>query len=289
MNDLRKVQMSQLDIVLEIDRICRNNNIKYVLIGGSLLGAIRHKGFIPWDDDLDIGMLRNDYNKFLNLCYKDELNSNYSIQNWENEKNYGLGFSKIRINKTHYVEKTSQKLKINDGIFVDIFPYDNYFDDKKKQKKMLNSIAFWDRIYIYKKGFIPLNNTLFKRLLAKAVRFVSFFMSDKFIRNKLNEITDSGEINSKYLINCYGCYKYTDVLLRESFDEIIYYEFEGYKLPIPKCYDENLKTIYGDYMTPPPMDKRYNRHGILKIDFGTYEPSNKTYKKEINSIERKRR
>ena len=127
---LRKVQMVEVEILDEIDRICKKNNIKYFLVGGTLLGAVRHGGFIPWDDDIDLGMLREDYEKFIDICINsDELDKKYFMHSDETDSDYWLPFIKIRKNNTTFDEKVIKNCDTHKGIYVDIFPMD-YF---KKQ------------------------------------------------------------------------------------------------------------------------------------------------------------
>lgn len=121
MIELRKVEV---EILKEIHKICTENDLQYYLCGGTLLGAVRHKGFIPWDDDIDIVMPRDDYNKFITLCLNGKLDKQYILQNTDTEPEYHLPFTKIRKKHTFFDEEGVRKLKIHKGIFVDIFPLD---------------------------------------------------------------------------------------------------------------------------------------------------------------------
>ena len=120
----RKMQLTELDMLVEFDRVCRKHNINYVLFGGSLLGAVRHQGYIPWDDDADIGMLREDYNRFKN--YIGELNSEICyFQDHDTDPEYRWGYGKIRRTGSEYVRVGQEHLKCKTGIFVDVFPMDD--------------------------------------------------------------------------------------------------------------------------------------------------------------------
>ena len=121
MEELRKVQ---LEALLEVDRICKKFGITYQLFSGTLLGAIRHKGFIPWDDDIDICMLRNDYDRFIEVC-KTELDTTYFLQNYETDKNFIHNITRIRKNNTIALQSACAELDMHHGIFIDIFPMDN--------------------------------------------------------------------------------------------------------------------------------------------------------------------
>jgi len=121
---MEEIHKIQFEMALEVKRICQNHNIEYFLIAGTLLGAVRHKGFIPWDDDLDIGMLRIDYNKFISLA-PIEMDKKYVLQTWDTDPGFALPSAKLRKSGTKYIERNSQKANIHNGIFIDIFPFDN--------------------------------------------------------------------------------------------------------------------------------------------------------------------
>ena len=122
--ELRKIQLLQLEILKEVDRICRKHHIKYTLCGGSLLGAIRHKGFIPWDDDVDISMLRGEYDRFLRVCKKELDPEKYFVQTVDTDPEYRWIYGKIILKGTTYVRAGQESIKSNNGIFIDIFPRD---------------------------------------------------------------------------------------------------------------------------------------------------------------------
>lgn len=132
-NELKAIHSLELEALTVIDQICRRHSIKYTLIDGSLLGAIRHNGFIPWDDDVDIAMLRDDLEKFKLIC-KTELPSKYFYQDMSTDPEYLYLFDKIRINNTLFKESYLAEYNINHGVFIDIFPVDNVSDNKKKLK-----------------------------------------------------------------------------------------------------------------------------------------------------------
>ena len=119
MNELQKCQ---LEILKEFIRICKDNNLQYYLVGGTCLGAVRHKGFIPWDDDIDVAMPRDDYDKFITL--QDQMKKPYFIQTYKSDKNYIYNFAKVRDSSTTFVENFFACSQMNHGVWIDVFPLD---------------------------------------------------------------------------------------------------------------------------------------------------------------------
>lgn len=272
MNELQKCE---LEILIEVDRICNKNNISYSLDGGTLLGAIRHKGFIPWDDDIDIMMPVNDYNRFLKVCEKD-LGRDFFLQTAFNDFGGSL-YAKIRKNNTTAMEDWTRNIKMHKGVWIDIFPTVGY-KGEKYQKKCLASAAVADWLLgdcYYKTNFLSPNFKI--RLLSKALskiplrwrRFTAkritrkIFIDSDGCKLSYNVWTASAKLGAKYLYDSAIQGEYTTAL------------FEGHEFSIVKRYDEYLKTLYGDYMQLPPEDKRTSGHNIvvldLKNDYTKYE------------------
>ena len=274
MEQLRKVQLLQLEILKEVDRICKKNNINYFLTGGTLLGAIRHKGFIPWDDDLDIGMTRENYDKFIEVA-QNELLDKYFLQNGDTEKNFALMFSKIRINDTIYQEKNSKDVKIHQGIFIDIFPYDNKITDIDKLHKQNKRISFYRLMLLTKAKYnIYRTDNKIKKICYEIFKIMVKFISAKSLKNKLQKEATSynNEKDSTEILNWSTSYTYDkEIMKKEWIQDYRYEEFEGEKFMVPLQAEKFLEQLYGDYMKLPPEDQRYNRHGIQKIDLGEYD------------------
>ena len=268
----QKLHNCQLLLAAELKRICEKNNIKYYMIAGTLLGAVRHKGFIPWDDDMDFAIMRKDYPKFLKSC-KNELGENFKLQEMFSDEYYALPVAKLMLRGTKFTERNAGKTKAKKGIFIDIFPYDNIPDDEKLRKKHNKNTYFLKRLFLAKQGYkIAEKGQLLKTVVYALLKFVAFFLPKKYLRNKLDkELRRFENQNTKKVAAIGGAYPYSkESVEREWFNETVDLPFENLKLSAPKGYTEYLTYFYGDYMTPPPEDKRENRHNMLELDFGDF-------------------
>lgn len=260
---VKKLQGVELEILEEIDRICKKNNIDYFLCGGSLIGAIRHKGFIPWDDDIDIAMTRKNYNKFTKACLKD-LDDKYFIDNYSVNKKCWISFTKVKKKNTLFVEdKYMDCYDDTNCIWVDIFPLDGVKDEMSKfqlwQKKV------FDRLYTLitiKNGSNYYQNSKVKKYVYKfllAIIPAGFLI---FLLEKVISFHDEDKV--KYLCSFSTVYS----IDKDTFDKekLLPYEevvFEEKKFMGVKGYDYYLKKLYGDYMKLPPVSKRVNHDPYL--------------------------
>ena len=264
---LEELQKVQIEILEEIERICEKYDLRYFLAFGTLLGAIRHKGFIPWDDDLDIGMPRDDYEKFMEVA-KDELDERFFLQNMETQPGYWLTFAKVRKNHTLFEEPSLAKMEegIHKGIFVDIFPHDYV---KKNSGLFLRiqfilSKAIIETLY-YKAGVYSksmLRYGLLDSLLNLFSMRILGCVQEKIIK------LQSGK-DAKYLADFQTTGNYLDAVFPEEwFYPLQDGEFAGKSFKIPKEWDAYLRANYGDYMVLPKEEDRVN-HRTLRIIFDT--------------------
>lgn len=270
-NQLEKIHELELMIAIEFKRICEKNDIKYFMTAGTLLGAVRHGGFIPWDDDMDFGMLRKDYNHFIEAC-KIDLNSNYFLQTWDTDSNYPYSFAKIRLNGTHMVEKFTENGYMHDGIFIDVFPFDNVPENEYKRKKQEGLYFICKRILWIKKGFGKnMKEGFFKQVLKyKLFSIFSKVFSYERVKEFYKQIQIKYNNQDSNFVVTDGSYGYKkESIKREWVENLEPIEFEHVHFLSFKNHKDYLQYFYGDYMKLPDEDKR-NRHFLKHVDFGEY-------------------
>lgn len=237
---LRKHQLKMLEMLLYIDSICKKNNIKYWLSSGTLLGAVRHQGFIPWDDDLDIELLEFDYKKLIALLEKED-NNKYQLQTYKTDKYYTQSYAKLRdVNSVIYEKTLEDCLYAYRGVFIDIFPLQKNYN-------------------CYFKVCAPLHNRLLTRFTRKdsfknkkCITIFKFILFDFLypIFNTFGKQFYSG----KYLSHALGI-PYLKKRLRTDIFPLDSILFEGYKFPCPANNNNYLTKLYGNYMEIPDLDK----------------------------------
>ncbi len=267
--ELRKVQLLELKVLKEIKRVCTKHNIKYFLTGGTLIGAVRHKGFIPWDDDIDIAMMRPDYDRFLEIAPK-ELGPEFSLLAIQHDPKIGTFFSKVVLNGTTYRNVQQPDDAKNFGFLVDVLPYDNIYDNKVLAKLYFCWLNFCVVLYSMKNGYHN-GTTKLKRFVAEAMKICFFWMPKKWLRNiiinypyRLNE----KKTNTKaYLSGRYGIPR--EMRSAYLFGEYTELPFEDDTFMVLKEYHAFLTELFGDYMKLPPVEQRVT-HQVAELDFGKY-------------------
>ena len=256
-HDLRKHQMMMLDMLGEVDAICKKHGIRYMLFAGTALGAARHGGFIPWDDDMDVIMLRPEYEKFLAAADKELDKEKYFLQK-EFSEHWPMFFSKIRMNGTACMEKFRPKdARMHQGIYIDIFPCDNLADNEMKRKMQFAASKMVIANSLYKRGY--LTNSTVKKLVMQASRFAPVRALHSFALNR-------GDDGSEMLHSFFGASsKYgRSIYRREWMTELAEARFEGKTFPVSAHYDELLTALYGDWRRiPTPEERKCKVHGAL--------------------------
>ncbi len=268
---IERIKRIEMDIMREIDRICRDNDINYFLVGGSLLGAIRHKGFIPWDDDIDIGMLRDDFEKFRRLCPK-VLSSHLSYQSYTDEPTSHYIFDKVRLKDTYFSTKFSNRfIDIENGIFIDILVYDKTANSNFLQKLHIKTICFFRRLINIRwvgKARRGIHYTASKIMLPimKKVPFLTYH----YFFEKALQMFDFKK-NSQYLIDGVGQNLEKGPFPIQWFEELIDVPYEDMVFKAPKEYDAYLRHWYGNkYMELLPLSSRNSGHALARLDLGKY-------------------
>ena len=256
--DIREIQQMELGIMEYIHETCQKIGVKYFLAYGSLIGAVRHKGFIPWDDDMDICMLREDYKKLQDYLIANP-DERYEVMSYKNNLNYVYPFMKVQDNQTYLLEE-DVRIDSNMGIYVDIFPVDGYEDDVNFKNKMTKLIKKRQLSCYTFKG---ITNT--KSVLNSLIRYISviifyFTNTNKYVA-QIEELAKSRKVPNYEEVD-YLIYKDMNkpVWRREWLEQVTTGTFEGKEFMIPKNYHEILTSDYGDYMQLPPVEQRVSHH-----------------------------
>lgn len=259
--ELMQIQTIQQDLIQEVSRICKKCGIHFNMVGGTMLGAIRHKGYIPWDDDADIGFLRAEYEKFREAC-KTELNhEKYYMQDLRDTEGYRWGYGKLRRKGTEFIRLNQEFMPYEQGISIDLMPFDNVPDGYISRR-----IHFL-KCFIYRKLFWSevgsrSEESPYKRMVYKVMRKVPM----NLLIRSYQRFIDAGQRQKTRLVRILtfptpkGVYGYE----RKWYTDLSKYPFEDMELPGAKDYDRYLNVKYGNYMEMPPNEKR-KIHPISKL------------------------
>lgn len=264
--NLREVQLKSLEILLYFKKFCEEHDLTFFFCGGCCLGTIRHKGFIPWDDDIDVFMYREDYEALKKLWDDNETNEKYILCRSDTDNFYRSQLTAIVDKNTTFIKENQKDLNIPHGIRLEILPLDGCPTSKFKRMTQL----FWGLVYqlfclqqpptskgkifeLAGKLALSIIPTWEKR--TRVWKYAEKQMS-KYPIEKCDVITELC-VRWNYMKNEYP---------KEIFSEVIYKEFEGYQMPIPVGYDQYLKTVFGNYMELPSMEKRVTCHDSIKVD-----------------------
>lgn len=272
---LRELQIKGLNILKYFKKFCEENNLMFYFCGGCCIGTLRHKGFIPWDDDVDVFMPREDYEKLYILWNKKADTERFSCLRTTKNKFCGNIFITIVDNNTTMIKPYQKSLDIPQGVSMDVFPIDGCAP--KGIKRTIQK--FWALIYsLYMAQIPPQNHGTIINIIG---RLMLGLVPNKKLRYNISKFAEKNM--SKYPIE--ECDKVTELCAgpnymkneypKSAFESSIYKEFEECMMPIPVGYNEYLNMAFGDYMTLPSQDKRISHHDIIFLDL---ENSYKKYK-----------
>lgn len=267
-DDLRKLQLEELDMVRIFKKICEEYKFRYFILGGTLLGAVRHNGFIPWDDDVDIAMPRSDYNKLRSIMNKYNTDE-YCFVNFDIDSSYSYAWARMTSKKIKVINHMANIPRV-EPVFIDIIPLDGFPDNiimRQIQKIrlnfwwVLNQICQFDKMVDQKR-----NRSVISRICVKIAgkfKWIGNHISYKKCLENLNKTLERYPYDSstKNIINFLAAYGFDEIFPRDAFKSSISYQFENVELQGPQDFDSVCRIIYGDYMTLPPEEDR-NKHHI---------------------------
>lgn len=257
----------EIDILKWIKEICNKNNIKFMLAGGTCLGAIRHKGFIPWDDDIDLLMPYEDYKKFIEITKQS--NGQYKVLSPYYTKDYYYTYSKVVDTRTKLREKGMKEIE-EMGVFVDVFPLFIQPMNQEEQKRYVKKIKKMEKKYaIYahlEKYYKREGDSAIKQLIKLIVYFpgkVCSYFKKNSKEKLLKELEKYSNLDSEYVGYTVSAYGEKEIMEKSEYSPIKTAVFEGEEYPIANEWDQYLKNLYGNYMELPPVEKRVAPHNLV--------------------------
>ncbi len=253
--ETKKLWSVQMDLLQKLQNVCEKHEIKMFVIWGTLLGAVRHKGFIPWDDDLDVAMGREDFDKLCRVA-GEAFDEPYFFQTADNDRKFFIGYARLRNSETTGIIKQNWSEEYNNGVYIDIYPLDGYTDSGIKRKIQFFMRDYYTALAVsyYREQYPP--NFLW-RFVTKMVHLYSrLYRYDSLLKKHYKWCT-------KYSKNarCIGLLYHHSLCKKYYFEakyaeETIKLPFEDMLVPVPKGYDKILENVYGDYMKFPPVEER---------------------------------
>lgn len=278
-NSLRHLQLIELEMLIEIDRICRKCGIKYTLDGGTLIGAVRHKGFIPWDDDLDVTFIHEEYEKFFEACKTELDKERFFFQDYRTDSGYRWGYGKLRRKGTEYIKSGQQMLKQITGICIDIFDFEYLPDNEKKRKSHMRKM-----FCIRKTLYSAMGRKNAKSALMRAWYSLLYLIPKQWVFSAKNNICKkyNEQHTNNVLCMMWPTSSVPNGYPRYLFNEYVDIEFEGMKFMVAKGYETILRMHYGDYLTLPPESERKGVMDALILTFVDikYEDLKTRYERE---------
>lgn len=263
---LLNMQAKLIPMLEWFHNFCEENNLRYYALGGTMLGTIRHQGFIPWDDDIDVGMPRRDYDKFIDLCKRNK-NKKYIVESMNKKsKDFFYGYSKIYDTSTTLIEHSRHNVKR--GIFIDLFPLDGAGSSKKEAIKALKPVYWRYQLVIAKTCAFNKNRAWYKNMVLLICRCIPKFILNNnkllFEIDKLCRKYDYDE--SEYIANFLGNWGSKEIVKKEVMGTPRLYTFENISIYGAEKFDEYLTSLYGDWRRLPPKEKRVTHHDYVYLN-----------------------
>lgn len=272
--ELKKLKKAEVNILYDFIQVCEKHNINYFLAWGTAIGAVRHHGFIPWDDDIDVGMLREDYDKFVAVV-EQEMGANYKLTTPVTEKGYAGTVAKLQRKGTKFVPYISRTMKCDLCLHIDLFIYDNMDNDVEAARKNIKKTRHIAHvIFLCGSPYPVIKIKGIKGAMAKTACFMAHYIfkllhvSMEKQYEKFEQISKSSNHKETAKLTSYqSLAAFTNSVTREDIFPLKDIEFEDLIVKIPNQYDKMLRQTYGDYMQLPKEEDRVN-HGAYVIDFG---------------------
>jgi lipopolysaccharide cholinephosphotransferase len=253
---LEQIRQEQLNILKDIHEFCNENNIAYFLTYGTLLGAVRHKGYIPWDDDIDIMMPKPDYDKFISLYNRK--NGNYEVINIDIDKDFPYPIAKVQNPNTRLIEYAS--IKYNIGVNIDVFPIGGLPDNPKERKRHLNQLMICRNLLNIKTIKFSSRREKSKTVLLLLLKLITCFIFRKTIVSRICKLHRKYNYEHSKEVLLLSFESENRIFSKLMFEKFSYQEFEHNSFKIPCNYDLFLTKIYGGYMQLPPVENRKTHH-----------------------------
>lgn len=266
---VRELQKNLIEMLAWFHEYCKTNGLRYYALGGTMLGAVRHKGFIPWDDDIDVGMPRSDYEKLISFIGNRKCN-NYFVETFQSrDKDFRYPYAKLYNTKTTLVERTWPILKR--GIFIDIFPLDglgNTFEDSLRRWNEISMISnlLWARICSVRK-----NREIYKNLYVILAHCIPDIIArDEYKLHKMDNICKLSDFDEmKYGGNVFGNWGTKEIMKISIMGKPSLYKFEELEIYGAQDYESYLSSLYGNWRKLPPVDEQISHHDYIKVDLNS--------------------
>lgn len=259
--ELKQVQEIQKELIQEVKRVCQKCDIRFNMVGGTMLGAVRHKGYIPWDDDADIGFLRTEYEKFREACRTELNQEKYYMQDLRDTKGYRWGYGKLRRKNTEFVRLNQEFMPYEQGISIDLMPFDNIPD------YWLSRRIHFFHCFLYRKLFwSEVGSRIEKNIWIRTIYKIMRLIPMEMVIKRYQRFVDLGNRKNTQQVRILtfptprGVYGYE----RKWYTQLKLYQFEDLELPGARDYDGYLSVKYGNYMELPPKEKR-KIHPVSKL------------------------